>query len=86
MTLFPLSTIPDVVKKQQSKEKQWELHFNTYGRGVSMYRTTEIATLVLEGIPDTLRMDIWMAFSGKQMNCSLLLFYSIIETSGLPEF
>lgn len=65
MRLFPLSIIPDVIKKQQAKEKQWELHFNTYGRGISMYRTTEIATLVLQGIPDSLRMDIWMSFSGK---------------------
>lgn len=64
MTLFPLSNIPEVIKKQRTKEKQWELHFNTYGRGISMYRTTEVAALVLDGIPDNLRMDIWMAFSG----------------------
>lgn len=65
MTVFPLSPIPEVHKKQQFKGKEWELHFNTYGRGVSMYRTTEVAKLVLQGIPDYLRMDIWMSFSGK---------------------
>lgn len=65
MSLFPLSPIPEVHKKQEAKEKQWEIHFNTYGRGVSMYRTTEVAKLVLQGIPDNLRMDIWMSFSGK---------------------
>ncbi|KAF5307076.1 hypothetical protein FQR65_LT07135 [Abscondita terminalis] len=64
MTLFPLSPIPDVSKKQRVKERQWELHFNEYGRGVSMYRTSEVAKLVLQGIPDSLRMDIWMSFSG----------------------
>ncbi|XP_974316.4 TBC1 domain family member 9 isoform X2 [Tribolium castaneum] len=64
MTVFPLSPIPEVHKKQQVKAKDWELHFNTYGRGVSMYRTTEVAKLVLQGIPDYLRMDIWMSFSG----------------------
>ncbi|XP_063922284.1 TBC1 domain family member 9 [Zophobas morio] len=64
MTVFPLSPIPEVHKKQQFKGKEWELHFNTYGRGVSMYRTTEVAKLVLQGIPDYLRMDIWMSFSG----------------------
>jgi hypothetical protein len=64
MTIFPLSPIPEVHKKQQLKGKDWELHFNTYGRGVSMYRTTEVARLVLQGIPDYLRMDIWMSFSG----------------------
>ncbi|XP_044261162.1 TBC1 domain family member 9 [Tribolium madens] len=64
MTVFPLSPIPEVHKKQQLKGKEFELHFNTYGRGVSMYRTTEVAKLVLQGIPDYLRMDIWMSFSG----------------------
>ena len=65
MTLFPLNIIPEVIKKQDEKIKKWEMHFNTYGRGISMYKTTEVAKLVLEGIPDGLRMDIWMTFSGK---------------------
>lgn len=64
MSVFPLSEIPEVNKRQEAKEKEWELHFNTYGRGISMYRTTEVAKLVLTGVPDKLRMDIWMAFSG----------------------
>ncbi|CAH0555588.1 unnamed protein product [Brassicogethes aeneus] len=64
MKCFPLSPIPEVHKKQRDKIKQWEEHFNVYGRGVSMYRTTEVAKLVLEGVPDGLRMDIWMSFSG----------------------
>ncbi|KAK5644832.1 hypothetical protein RI129_006132 [Pyrocoelia pectoralis] len=64
MTLFPLSPIFDVAKKQKDREKLWELHFNEFGRGVSMYRTIDIAKLVLQGIPDALRMDTWMAFSG----------------------
>ncbi|XP_017769270.1 PREDICTED: TBC1 domain family member 9 isoform X2 [Nicrophorus vespilloides] len=72
MTLFPLDVIPQVAKDQEKKEKEWELHFNIYGRGISMYKTTEVAKLVLEGIPDKLRMDIWMSFSGaankKSMN------------------
>ncbi|XP_066146218.1 TBC1 domain family member 9 isoform X1 [Euwallacea fornicatus] len=64
MGLFPLSPIPEVSKRQTQKAKEWEEHFNTFGRGVSMYRTTEVAKLVLEGIPDHLRMEIWMSFSG----------------------
>ncbi|KAF5278381.1 hypothetical protein FQA39_LY05870 [Lamprigera yunnana] len=64
MTLFPLNPIPDVSRKQRGKEKQWELHFNEFGRGVSMYRTSDVAKLVLQGIPDILRMEIWMSFSG----------------------
>lgn len=64
MTLFKLSTIPEVVTKQELKGKQWELHFDEFGRGISMYRTTDIAKLVLHGVPDSLRRDVWMAFSG----------------------
>ncbi|KAH1017222.1 hypothetical protein HUJ05_007903 [Dendroctonus ponderosae] len=64
MTMFPLSPIPEVSKRQQLKAKEWEEHFNTFGRGVSMYRTTDVAKLVLGGIPDHLRMEIWMSFSG----------------------
>ncbi|KAJ8917673.1 hypothetical protein NQ315_005120 [Exocentrus adspersus] len=64
MKVFPLSPIPEVHKKQQKKAREWEEHFNIYGRGVSMYRTTEVASLVLQGVPDHLRMEIWMSFSG----------------------
>lgn len=77
MSLFPLSPIPEVFKKQEAKEKQWELHFNLYGRGISMYRTTEIAKLVLKGIPDNLRMDMWMAFSGNNEICDLICNFNI---------
>ncbi|XP_050504861.1 TBC1 domain family member 9 isoform X1 [Diabrotica virgifera virgifera] len=64
MRTFPLSPIPDVYKKQERKVRDWEEHFNIYGRGVSMYRTTDVFSLVLEGVPDHLRMEIWMSFSG----------------------
>ncbi|XP_044755659.1 TBC1 domain family member 9 isoform X1 [Coccinella septempunctata] len=64
MKLFPLKNIPLVAKKQEEMEKEWELHFNKYGRGVSMYRTHDVYKLVLQGIPDKLKMDIWMTFSG----------------------
>lgn len=73
MTLFPLTVIPDVLKKQKEKEIKWESHFNMYGRGISMYRTTDVSELVLEGIPDNLRMDIWMAFSGNLYDYKLRL-------------
>ncbi|XP_057668681.1 TBC1 domain family member 9 isoform X2 [Diorhabda carinulata] len=64
MRTFPLSPIPDIYRKQEQRARDWEEHFNIYGRGVSMYRTTEVATLVLQGVPDHLRMEIWMSFSG----------------------
>lgn len=68
MYIFPLSPIPEVNKRQETKAREWEDHFNIYGRGVSMYRTNEVANLVLSGVPDHLRMNIWMSFSGSSYN------------------
>jgi hypothetical protein len=64
MTLFKLDISPEAISKQEAKEKLWELHFAEYGRGISMYRTTEISKLVLQGVPDRLRREVWMSFSG----------------------
>jgi hypothetical protein len=64
MTLFKLDISSEAISKQEAKEKLWELHFAEYGRGVSMYRTTEISKLVLRGVPDRLRREMWMSFSG----------------------
>lgn len=64
MGIFPLEPIPHVDAQQKEKERAWERHFRTYGSGVTMYRTSEVANLVLDGIPDRLRMNIWMTFSG----------------------
>jgi len=64
MTLFKMDFSSEVVNKQEAKEKEWEQHFAEYGHGVSMYRTTEISALVLRGIPDRLRREVWMSFSG----------------------
>jgi hypothetical protein len=64
MTLFKIDCSPEAVSKQEAKEKLWELHFAEYGHGVSMYRTTDISKLVLQGIPDRLRREVWMSFSG----------------------
>lgn len=50
--------------KQVKAEKLWERYFIEYGRGVSLYRTTELANLILKGVPDGLRREVWMIFSG----------------------
>lgn len=52
------------------KEHIWERHWGEYGRGVTMYRTVETARLVLEGLPDSVRPEIWMVFSG-ELTCKL---------------
>lgn len=33
-------------------------------RGVSFYRTTELYELMLEGLPDVYRCELWLIFSG----------------------
>jgi hypothetical protein len=64
MTFFKLDFSSEAISKQEAKEKLWELHFAEYGRGVSMYRTTEVSKLVLQGVPNRLRREVWMSFSG----------------------
>lgn len=64
-----------LIEKQKKKVDKWEEHFREFGRGISMFRTTDTANLVIDGIPDVLRRNIWMIFSGalheKEMNPGL---------------
>jgi hypothetical protein len=50
---------------EQVKERLWEDHFLEYGRGVHMFRTEKIQKLVAMGIPESLRGELWMTFSGE---------------------
>nr|XP_015205426.1 PREDICTED: TBC1 domain family member 9B isoform X1 [Lepisosteus oculatus] len=52
--------------KEKMKEELWNIHFFEYGRGVCMYRTSKTRDLVLKGIPDSLRGELWLLFSGAQ--------------------
>lgn len=47
------------------KEESWNIHFSEYGRGVCMYRTAKTRDLVLKGIPEGLRGELWLLFSGE---------------------
>ncbi|XP_076068621.1 TBC1 domain family member 8/9 isoform X2 [Oratosquilla oratoria] len=51
-------------ERERRKEEAWEKHWQEYGKGVAMYRTIETAYLVLEGLPDSVRPQVWMIFSG----------------------
>uniref|UniRef100_A0A8C5LYK0 TBC1 domain family member 9 n=1 Tax=Leptobrachium leishanense TaxID=445787 RepID=A0A8C5LYK0_9ANUR len=46
------------------KEQAWRAHFAEYGQGICMYRTEKTRELVLKGIPERMREELWMFFSG----------------------
>ncbi|XP_060935318.1 TBC1 domain family member 9B isoform X1 [Limanda limanda] len=52
--------------KEKMKEESWNIHFSEFGRGVCMYRTSRTRELVLNGIPEGLRGELWLLFSGAQ--------------------
>lgn len=53
--------------KEFLKEQTWKNHFTEYGQGVCMYRTEKTKELVLKGIPESMRGDLWLLFSGEQV-------------------
>ncbi|XP_075470921.1 TBC1 domain family member 9 isoform X2 [Ascaphus truei] len=46
------------------KEQAWKIHFVDYGQGVCMYRTEKTRDLVLKGIPESMRGELWLLLSG----------------------
>lgn len=62
--LYPLPVLGEVGIIEQGKEAEWYKHFEEYGRGICMYRTVEAAELVVRGIPEKLRSEVWLVFSG----------------------
>uniref|UniRef100_A0A671QP10 TBC1 domain family member 9 n=1 Tax=Sinocyclocheilus anshuiensis TaxID=1608454 RepID=A0A671QP10_9TELE len=50
--------------KEFLKEQAWKNHFTEYGQGVCMYRTEKTKKLVLQGIPENMRGELWLLFSG----------------------
>lgn len=64
---------------EEAKEANWMRHFSEYGRGVSMYRTTEIYELILDGIPDKLRCELWLNFSGAIHQVSRLVINPVMD-------
>ena len=49
---------------EKFKEVSWTAHTALYGRGSTMYRTNELYELIFQGIPDSLRNELWLVFSG----------------------
>ncbi len=46
------------------KEQSWQIHFAEYGRGTGMFFTKKTRDLIVRGVPETLRGELWMLFSG----------------------
>lgn len=63
-TIFPLPTNPEVAARESVKADLWKLHFLDYGTGISTYRTAKARELVIMGIPEMLRGELWMLYSG----------------------
>ncbi|XP_059170667.1 TBC1 domain family member 9B-like isoform X2 [Physella acuta] len=65
MSLFASKEMsPKDEAKEAAKEHLWNLHFAEFGRGMCMYRTHDTHKLVLKGIPECFRGEMWMVFSG----------------------
>lgn len=64
--------------KEKMKVEAWNIHFSEFGRGVCMYRTSRTRELVLSGIPDPLRGELWLLFSGESTHtCCILLICNL---------
>lgn len=85
MNTFKTQFSAEIQKKQDQKLARWEEHFRDFGRGIAMFRTTDVINLIVEGIPDKLRQEIWLIFSGaihdKEMNPGL--YEDLVEKAAL---
>lgn len=74
---------PEAKAKESVKVNLWNLHFIEYGRGISCYRTCKARELVLQGIPDELRGELWMLYSGaiNEKETNLGYYEKLVEQS-----
>lgn len=79
MFIFPMKEHDNrIIKiKQRAKEVEWDLYFKEHGKGVSMYKTKELVNMVLVGIPESLKSNLWLTFSGIRYYHLLVLYYYI---------
>lgn len=68
---------------EQQKERLWEDHFSEFGRGVHMFRTERIRHLAAMGVPESLRGELWMTFSGasSELEAHQGYYSSMVQTS-----
>lgn len=73
-----MTFLPSAKAKEFLKEQTWKNHFAEYGQGVCMYRTEKTKELVLKGIPESMRGELWLLFSGKETLRSHAADYKLI--------
>lgn len=66
------------------KEQSWNIHFTEYGRGTSMFFTRKTRDLIVRGVPEALRGELWMLFSGMFISDIIMLFYSLLVSVMRP--
>lgn len=83
MNQFQFDVSEHMRMRQAEKCRRWDEHFKEFGSGVTMFRTSDTANLVIDGIPDVLRQQNWMIFSGalheKEQNPGL--YEELVEKS-----
>ncbi|KAK3713993.1 hypothetical protein QZH41_018780 [Actinostola sp. cb2023] len=62
--VFVSSSSDKIIATESVKEHLWRLHLAEYGSGVCMYRTVKTHELILKGIPDSHRAEVWLVYSG----------------------
>ncbi|XP_076114400.1 TBC1 domain family member 9-like [Mytilus galloprovincialis] len=83
VSLFHRRDSDELSAKETVKEHLWNVHFTEYGRGVCMYRTHKTQDLVLKGLPEKYRGEIWLLFSGaiNEMATHPGYYASLVEQS-----
>jgi hypothetical protein len=74
MPLFNKEISEEKQAQQSIKEDNWQKHFNEYGRGISFYRTTDLYELILDGLPDKFRCELWLIFSGAIHQVDIIIY------------
>ena len=92
--LFPLPDPPylmedsGILTERHSVREEWQNYFVVNGRDVGMIRTRQLLSLVQKGIPDDLRGEMWILFSGASYTAFEPNYYERLlnKNEGNPEF